>query len=276
MKYIPLLLLLGAAVWCFWYYHNKTVVTTCYSLQKNIQSPIKILQLSDLHGATFGRDNAPLVKKIQAQKPDLIVITGDSISYSVQADTAEKLFAACAKAALTVVIPGNHERKHGLLNLLKDTCAKTGCVYLQNEIASLLVKGQLVHVLGLCETQATYNGFFGALHIRPPKENHAHLFERLANREGLHIVLSHYPENFKAIGTKSYNQYPFDIMFSGHAHGGQGRLFGQGIIAPGQGFFPRYTAGVHDDRLVISRGLGNSSVPLRVFNRPEVVVVKVK
>ena len=99
MKYIPLLLLLGAAVWCFWYYHNKTVVTTCYSLQKNIPSPIKILQLSDLHGTVFGRDNTPLTDIIRGQKPDLIVITGDSISYSVQADTAEKLFAACAKAA---------------------------------------------------------------------------------------------------------------------------------------------------------------------------------
>ena len=124
MKYIPLLLLLGIAAWCFWYYHNKTVVTTRHTLQKNIQAPIKILQLSDLHGAVFGSDNTVLKKRIQTEQPDLIVITGDSISTHVQADTAAHLFAVCAKVAPTVVIPGNHERKHGLLNLLKDTCTK--------------------------------------------------------------------------------------------------------------------------------------------------------
>lgn len=97
---------------------------------------------------------------------------------------------------------------------------------------------------------------------------------------GIKIVLSHYPENFKAIGDKSYYKYKFDLMFSGHAHGGQFRipLIG-GLYAPAQGIFPKYTAGIHKgikNNLIISRGLGNSGFPLRLFNKPEIVVVTIE
>ena len=65
------------------------------------------------------------------------------------------------------------------------------------------------------------------------------------------------------------------IICAGHAHGGQIRLFGHGLYAPGQGFFPRYTSGVHDGRFVISRGLTNHSFPPRILNRPELVILHI-
>jgi len=86
------------------------------------------------------------------------------------------------------------------------------------------------------------------------------------------ILLSHHPEY--------YAQYikatKIDLTVSGHAHGGQWRFFGQGIFAPGQGFFPKYTAGVHDDRLIISRGLGNPHPIPRFNNPPELVIVEIE
>ena len=106
------------------------------------------------------------------------------------------------------------------------------------------------------------------------------LFNSLEKQEGIKLVLCHYPENFKAIGNKSYYNYKFDVMFSGHAHGGQFRLpFIGGLYAPAQGILPKYTAGYHEGKnngLIISRGLGNSGFPLRLFNRPEIVVLTIK
>ena len=106
------------------------------------------------------------------------------------------------------------------------------------------------------------------------------IFNEFCKLPGIKIVLSHYPENFKAIGDKSYYKYKFDLMFSGHAHGGQFRipLIG-GLYAPAQGIFPKYTAGIHKgikNNLIISRGLGNSGFPLRLFNKPEIVVVTIE
>ena len=94
---------------------------------------------------------------------------------------------------------------------------------------------------------------------------------------GVKLLLSHYPENYEANEDISYSKYKFDIMFAGHAHGGQFRLpFIGGLIAPDQGFFPKLTEGIHTNNntsMIISRGLGNSIIPVRIFNRPELIVV---
>ena len=86
------------------------------------------------------------------------------------------------------------------------------------------------------------------------------------------LLLSHRPEQFEV-----YVERGIDVVFSGHAHGGQFRIPGLGgLVAPGQGFFPTYTSGIYnkgDSRMVVSRGLGNSIIPIRIFNRPEIVVV---
>jgi predicted MPP superfamily phosphohydrolase len=89
------------------------------------------------------------------------------------------------------------------------------------------------------------------------------------------VLLAHRPEDFQADVDAG-----IDVTFSGHAHGGQFRIPGMGgLVAPGQGYFPTYTAGIHeqvDSKLVVSRGLGNSIIPMRLFNLPEIVVVTLK
>lgn len=86
------------------------------------------------------------------------------------------------------------------------------------------------------------------------------------------ILLSHRPELFDIYSNSNVN-----LIFSGHAHGGQFRLpFIGGLIAPDQGFFPKLTEGIHtsnDTSMIISRGLGNSIIPVRILNRPELIVV---
>jgi hypothetical protein len=93
--------------------------------------------------------------------------------------------------------------------------------------------------------------------------------------DGFSILLAHRPNPLAV-----YADYPVDLVFSGHAHGGQFRLPGiGGLVAPDQGLFPEYTSGTHtikNTTMVVSRGLGNSIIPLRLFNRPELVVVTLK
>ena len=89
---------------------------------------------------------------------------------------------------------------------------------------------------------------------------------------GYRILLCHQPEYFD----RYLRDYPIDLFVAGHAHGGQWRLFGRGVFAPDQGLFPKYTSGVHEGRLVISRGLSNTVTPIpRLFNSRELVVVEV-
>ena len=90
--------------------------------------------------------------------------------------------------------------------------------------------------------------------------------------DNFNILLSHRPEFFNL-----YLKTPMDLIFSGHAHGGQFRLpFIGGLVAPGQGLFPKYTSGPYTQNgatMFVSRGLGNSIVPVRIFNRPEILLV---
>ena len=90
----------------------------------------------------------------------------------------------------------------------------------------------------------------------------------------LNILLAHHPEQLGV-----YSKYNFDLVFSGHAHGGQGRFFGVGLIAPDQGLFPKYTSGIYEEngtKLVVSRGIGNSIAPVRVFDRPHLIYTIIK
>jgi hypothetical protein len=103
-------------------------------------------------------------------------------------------------------------------------------------------------------------------------------FEKLSKTNGFKIVMSHFPENFEKIDELNYSQYDFDIQFSGHAHGGQFILpFIGPIFSPGQGIFPKYARGSFGERpkLIISRGLGNSEFPFRLFNHPEINIVTI-
>ena len=104
-------------------------------------------------------------------------------------------------------------------------------------------------------------------------------FNELSQKDGVKIVLSHFPENFKGVKENNYSQYDFDIQFSGHAHGGQFILpFIGPVFSPGQGLFPKYARGSFGDKpkLIVSRGLGNAEFPLRLFNHPEINVITIK
>ncbi|MDK0773485.1 metallophosphoesterase [Clostridium perfringens] len=262
----------------FFYYENNGISTTNYEVDCGIGKDINVVHLSDLHGKEFGKNNEKLKRLILKEKPDLVVATGDMIDSSLKnMEGVIDFLSDLSKCVKVVYISGNNEQRCKKAEYIFGSLKSKGVIVLRNEIITLSLSGVKVNILGMFEKPK------GDLHSSLKKINGSYtyedshkLFKRLESLEGLKIVLSHYPELFEA----EYSKYDFHIMFSGHAHGGQFRIpiVKRGLIAPGQGFFPKYTEGMHGNKnkLIISRGLGNSTKITRLFNRPEIVNVKIK
>ncbi|EOT2967744.1 TPA: metallophosphoesterase [Clostridium perfringens] len=262
----------------FFYYENNGISTTNYEVDCGIGKDVNVVHLSDLHGKEFGKNNEKLKMLILKEKPDLVVATGDMIDSSLKnMEGVIEFLSDLSKSVKVVYISGNNEQRCKKAEYIFESLKSKGVIVLRNEIITLSLNGVKVNILGMFEKPK------GDLHSSLKKingsyayENSHKLFKRLESLEGVKIVLSHYPELFEA----EYSKYDFHIMFSGHAHGGQFRIpiVKRGLIAPGQGFFPKYTEGMHGNKnkLIISRGLGNSTKITRLFNRPEIVKVKIK
>ncbi len=247
MDILIVVLVLGVIYW-FVRRENNRLVTSQYYVPSDVKDDLTIVQLSDIHSKRFGPNNEKLIAQIKPLVPDMIVITAfvDSL-------------AGLQKIAPVYAIPGNHEARIDEWPVLRDMLRKAGIRVIENDVAIFSKGGQRVSILGLNEA------------TDPDIDQ---LFERLNEIGGFRIVLSHFPLKFE-----EYQNYKFDLQLSGHAHGGQWRLpIIGGLYSPDQGLFPHYDAGMFeaDDRvMVVSRGLGNSEFPLRLFNYPEVVCVNV-
>ena len=222
----------------------------------------RIVQVSDLHNAKFGRNNSRLINKIKDQSPDIIVITGDiADSNHTNIDTAVSFCEEAAKIAPCYYITGNHEmwldadEQKKLFSGITDA----GVTLLKDETVTL---DNGISLTGL-DDESLYNGTLAKLSAD-------------IDPDALHIVLAHEPQYLD----EEYTLSSPDLIITGHAHGGQFRLpFIGGIIAPDQGFFPKYTSGEYksgDTTMYVSRGLGNSVIPLRIFNTPEINLLIIK
>lgn len=279
MRLIYLIIFIIAII-LFCYYENNIIKITKIKLKKHIKGKVKIVHISDLHSKVFGRNNRVLVKKILKLKPDLILVTGDLIDTSgVNIDDMLELLKTLTLKAPTYYILGNHENRLKNQNEFIKKIKNSGIKLLINEIESKNIKGNNFNILGINENQGSYQNYIERRLGKYSYKNYSELFNKLEEKSGVKIVLSHYPENFSLIGEASYNKYNFDIMFSGHAHGGQFIIpFIGGLYAPGQGIFPKYFSGLYEEKnsLIVSRGLGPSRFPLRLFNRPEIILLEVK
>lgn len=262
----------------FCYYQNNKISITKLKVKSNVNKRVRIAQISDLHSKEFGKNNNTLYKVIIEQEPDIIVATGDLIDSNMK--RINEIIEFCSRLNKKVpiyYILGNNEMRCSRVNEIVEKLKQKNINVLENEIATIKIKDNIINILGLAEKRVDKGEmFYSKVNSRYEIENVENLFRKLENLKGIKIVLSHYPENFEYVGNYSYNKYNFDIMFSGHAHGGQFILPGLGgVFAPGQGLFPKYYKGIYGNKnkLVVSRGLGNSGFPLRLFNRPNLVIV---
>lgn len=231
-----------------------------------------LCQVSDVHNEARGEGNAALLRALREAAPDLICITGDFLdSRRTDLDFALELAGQLAEIAPAVYVTGNHEARLKDLSALEAGLAARGVRVLRDGWMPLARGGEEIALIGLDDPGfAAGEDWTLAEGLDQTQARLSALLAQAGDRFSL--VLSHRPELLPA-----YAEAGADLVLSGHAHGGQVRLPGiGGLFAPGQGILPRLTSGVHargETRLVVSRGLGNSSFPLRVFNPPEIVTV---
>lgn len=256
----------------FFYCENNWIGVSRYNLYyDNLPKSFNnysIVHISDLHSKIFGKKNKTLIEKIKKEKPDIIVITGDIIDRRRYNDKPSiEFLKEAVKIAPVYFSTGNHEIWSGKFNELEKSMQEAGVKVLRNENVKLNKGKEYIYLIGIDDP--------GVIHAEQEDkvlEENITKGKNGIDIEDFKILLSHRPERISL-----YNKENMDLIFSGHAHGGQIRLpFIGGIIAPGQGLFPKYTSGVHrleNGFIVISRGLGNSIIPQRIFNRPELVKV---
>ena len=257
-------------LWLLW--GNKTVELNNITISsKDLPSAFsgyKIAQISDLHNAQFGNENAMLIRLLKEASPDIIVITGDIVdSTHTDMDTAIAFVRDIVEIAPCYYVTGNHEAWLGSdYNELENALIEEGVIVLHDEAVTLEKEGQTIQMIGVDDPDFSY--------IAADKIISAKL-ENINITQEFTLMLSHRPELFD-----SYVENEIDLVLSGHAHGGQVRipLIG-GLIAPNQGLFPKYDAGVYSEgntTMVVSRGIGNSVIPIRINNRPEIVLIELQ
>jgi predicted MPP superfamily phosphohydrolase len=255
----------------FLYHENFRLTTTDYAIRDDripdAFGDFTIVHLSDLHNTSFGVDQRDLLRKIDEADPDIIVITGDLIdSYVTNVAVAMRLVEGAMKHAPVYYVGGNHESRLEDPQMFFNELEAVGVTVLHDRSIALTRGNSSIDLLGLSEAGLglAYEG------TSDLQETLRRLTEETTS---FTILLSHHPEWLNVIADN-----PIDLVFSGHAHGGQVRIpfLMKGLIAPDQGLFPEYTSGIYRDRNtteIVSRALGNSILPFRVFNRPEIVVV---
>ena len=229
----------------------------------------RIAQVSDLHNARFGEDNVKLIEMLSQTEPDIIVLTGDLIdSRNTDVETALDFARQAVEIAPVYYVSGNHESRVTAYMDLKMGLVSAGVIVLENQKVEITRGQEHITLIGIDDPSFQESYLFG---------DAAGVTEQVIGdlqeaSDGYTILLSHRPERFDV-----YVATGMDLVFSGHAHGGQFRLpFIGGLVAPNQGFFPEYDAGQFTEEkttMIVSRGVGNSIIPVRVNNRPEIVVV---
>ncbi len=262
-------------------YSNNVISTRSYTV-KNSKIPqsfdgYKILQLSDLHNKRFGRNQEYLLSAINKHKPDAVVITGDIVyrnyTRSGNESRVKKVIPFVKKASRRYplyYVTGNHEVESGHGEYLWKTLEDHGARLIHGKTVDIVRNNEKIALIGAWDPfhygkRRAYDGLERELKTLCDEK-----------QDCFRVVLSHRPEILDV-----YARCGAELVLTGHAHGGQIRIpfTPQGLFAPDQGVLPKYTEGRHvknGTEMIISRGLGNSGFPQRLFDRPELVLVTLK
>ncbi|HPE95528.1 MAG TPA: metallophosphoesterase, partial [Bacillota bacterium] len=235
-----------------------SMIISEYTVLASINQDITIALIADLHDRPF----EPIKQAFSHCKPDIIAIPGDLINGSTTDSVNGLAFLQyAASIAPTFYSLGNHEWRFDADDIL--AICKTGAIPLDNAA----VQFKDINIGGL---STGFRGVIAQGNLKKTPMPDTRWLDEFSRIKGYKLLLSHHPEY--------YDEYikplPIALTLAGHAHGGQIRLFGRGLFAPGQGVFPKYTSGVYDNRLVVSRGLSNTAklIP-RLWNSPELVYI---
>ncbi|MGN0660638.1 MAG: metallophosphoesterase [Oscillospiraceae bacterium] len=256
---------------------NTWLTVRKYTLScEKITEPLKIVQLSDLHNYTFGKDNKKLIEAVSEQSPDLIFMTGDMVNYdSENLKTASWLVKNLSELAPVYYSLGNHEEvnENNYGTDIESVMTEAGARVLDFTYDDIEVKGNMLRIgglLGYC-TPDIYD-------VSDKFKDDTVFMKDFQDTDRCKLLLCHMPASW--LGDKTLNYWDVDFVFSGHVHGGQIRLpFIGGVYGPDLGFFPGKVCGVYDSddkksHLILTAGLGGHTIP-RVNNLPEIVSLEI-
>ena len=232
----------------------------------------RIAHVSDLHNAEMGKDNEKLLTMLREANPDMIAITGDLIdSRNTDIEVALQFIREAVKIAPCYYVTGNHEARVNEYGELKAGMEAAGVTVLEDAKFEISIDGETIMLIGVNDPSYQTDYLFGDTKT----VMNTKLEELHTEQDRFTILLSHRPELFE-----TYVDHDLDLVLSGHAHGGQFRLpFIGGLVAPNQGLFPEYDAGIYAEgntNMLVSRGVGNSILPFRINNRPEVILIELQ
>ena len=267
------LMLFALIAWTAW--SNTAVELNTYQIYSpklpNAFDGYRIAHISDLHNTEIGEDNQILLTMLRDAQPNIIVITGDLIdSRSIDIELALAFAEEAAKIAPCYYVTGNHESRIADYETLKAGLIQRRVVVLEDESLNIVYAGEEITLMGVNDPSFQNDDAVS---------DSASMTNKLAQitrqRDSYTVLLSHRPDLFDV-----YAESHVDLVLSGHAHGGQFRLpFVGGLIAPNQGLFPEYDAGLYTSQetcMIVSRGIGNSLFPFRFNNPPEVILIELK
>ena len=267
-------ILLGLIIWTAW--GNTALELNHYTISSDRLTEAfdgyRIAHVSDLHNTEMGKDNEKLLDMLQEADPDIIAITGDIIdSRNTDIDVALQFTKDAMEIAPCYYVTGNHEARVSEYDELKEGMIELGVVVLEDGRIELEQSGETITLLGVKDPSFQTDYLFGDSETVMQSK-----LQEIVNEEDSYtILLSHRPELFEV-----YTESKVDLVLSGHAHGGQFRLpFVGGLVAPNQGLFPKYDAGLYTEEntnMVVSKGIGNSILPFRFNNRPEVILIELQ
>lgn len=258
---------------------NFCLTTDFYQVRtEKVDAPLRIVQLSDLHNAEFGAGNSALIAEVATQVPDLILFTGDLVTSTVEGtEIAEALLEKLVEIAPVYVSVGNHERQYEKRfgTDLTAVFERAGAVMLEYEYADIEVRGQKLRIggaSGYCVPEIF-------LSSGEAKEHECAFLHEMADTDGCTVLMCHMPMSW--IRNDAISAWDIDLVFAGHAHGGQWVIpFLGPVYAPDMGYFPERVEGLFPSgdgakTLVVSSGLGSSVAIPRLNNPPQILVLDI-
>ena len=239
---------------------NNLTVTYYDIASEKIENSVRICFLSDLHGSVYGE----IIAKVEKENPDIVVFGGDIFESTYEIENSQTMTESFAKKYKCYFVTGNHEFWGGDLQEITDFFEDAGVKVLRGEGEKVNINGQDLSVWGIDDAEDISD-------IKKQLEGS----KAVCDRGEFAILLAHRPEYID-----EYLKYGFDLVLSGHTHGGQWRLplFDIGLYSYGQGLFPKYSGGKYEfinSALIVGRGLCKNTAVMRLYNPPEIVIVNI-
>jgi len=274
-KTIIILISIGLAILFAVTAFNNGLIVRRYTVQTDkmdVEKSFRIVLITDLHSHIYGENQSDLISLIKKQQPDVILLAGDIADDMIPFKGVRLLLKGIRGIAPVYYVTGNHEFWSSDVKSIKEIIRSYGVKVLEGEYEQRMVGDTMITFAGIDDPDME-------LFERPEFDWESEMknaFAPLRNEPGFKILLTHRPERID-----EYKKYGFDLVVSGHSHGGQIRipLIMNGLYAPNQGWLPEYAGGMYRHGAlthVVSRGASNSLRVPRIFNPPEIVVIDVK